>query len=163
MKQKKMMIIALAVCLVAVAGMIVALCLTGGEREAPQFVAPPFDSGAVQGIPTGAGDSWMPIYKEGMSFSAHVCGRVVIKDAAADLYFTNDAGNECWMKLRITDEEGNILGETGLLKPGEYVKSISFQSVPTAGTKIKMKIMAYEPETYYSAGAVTLNTVVGGA
>ena len=27
------------------------------------------------------------------------------------------------------------------------------------GEKIKLKIMAYEPDTYYSAGAVTLSTI----
>lgn len=30
------------------------------------------------------------------------------------------------------------------------------------GTKVKLKIMGYEPETYLSAGAVTLNTAIGG-
>ena len=31
------------------------------------------------------------------------------------------------------------------------------------GTKIKLKIMGYEPETYFSAGSATLNTAIGGA
>ncbi len=162
MKQNKTVIIASVVCLVAVVGMILALCLTSGESEPQQFVAPEFDSAAVAGTPTDADDSWTPIYKEGMEFSAHVCGRVIVNDNAADIYFTNDEGNDVWMKLRIIDTEGNILGETGLIKPGEYVRSVTFDTVPSSGTEIKMKIMAYEPETYYSAGAVSLNTVIGG-
>jgi hypothetical protein len=32
--------------------------------------------------------------------------------------------------------------------------------VPAVGANIAMKIMAYEPDTYYSLGAVTLNTTV---
>ncbi len=162
MKQNKTIVIALAVCLVAVTGMVLALCLTGGESEPSAFVAPEFDSTAVVGTPTDAGESWMPIYQDGMEFSAHICGRVMINDGLADIYFTNDEGNEVWMMLRIMDEAGNILGETGLIKPGEYVKSVKFDVVPEVGTAIKMKIMAYEPETYYSAGAVSLNTVIGG-
>ena len=30
-----------------------------------------------------------------------------------------------------------------------------------SGTPIKMKIMTYEPETYHSAGAITVNTAIG--
>lgn len=162
MKKNKTIIVATVFCLVAVVGMILALCLTGGESEPPKFVAPEFDSAAVAGTPTDADDSWTSIYKEGMEFSAHVCGRVIVNDKTADIYFTNDEGNDVWMKLRIMDEAGNILGETGLLRPGEYVKSVTFDTVPSKGTSIKMKIMAYEPETYYSAGAVSLNTTIGG-
>ena len=79
-----------------------------------------------------------------------------------DLYFTNDDGNGVWLKLRIFDGEGNIIAETGIIKPNEYVKTVTFDTVPEKGSAVKLKIMAYEPDTYYSAGAVTLNTVVGG-
>ena len=78
------------------------------------------------------------------------------------MYFTNDDGNEVWLKLRILDEEDNILAETGLLKPNQYVRTVTFDTVPENRANIKLKIMAYEPDTYYSAGAVTLNTTVGG-
>ena len=63
--------------------------------------------------------------------------------------------------LSIMDEEGNILAETGLLKPGQYVKTVQFTTLPTTGQKLTMKIMGYEPETYHSVGAVVLNTVAG--
>ncbi len=127
-----------------------------------KFTPPPFESDATYGTPADAGDSWGQIYKEGMSFSAHVCGRVVPNGNKADVYFTNDEGNSVWLKLRVLDENEKIIAETGLLKPGQYVKSIKFKSgTLTEGAKITMKIMAYEPETYYSEGAVTLTTVIG--
>ena len=122
---------------------------------------PKFETNAVSGVPKSPGESWTEIYQDGMSFSAHVCGEFKINDSSADIYFTNDSENLVWMKLRITDEKGNILGETGLLKPNQYVKSVCLDVLPETGQKIKMKIMSYEPNTYYSAGSVTLNTVVG--
>ena len=61
------------------------------------------------------------------------------------------------------DGNGNILGETGLIRPGEYVKDVALTENLTAGKKIKLKIMGYEPETYFSAGYATLNTAVGSA
>lgn len=40
------------------------------------------------------------------------------------------------------------------------MQSVTFDTVPAPGATISMKVMAYEPETYHSGGAVTLNTVV---
>ena len=81
----------------------------------------------------------------------------------AAVYLTNPAENEVRLKLRVLDGNGNILGETGLIRPGEYVKDVVLTENLTAGTKIKLKIMGYEPETYFSAGSATLNTAVGSA
>ena len=97
-----------------------------------------------------------------MNFSAHICGKVTLNESEANVFFTNDDGNKVWLKLRILDQEDNILAETGLLKPNEYIRAVTFYTVPENGATIKIKIMAYEPDTYYSAGTVTLNTTVGG-
>ena len=96
-----------------------------------------------------------------MAFKCSICGNVIASGGAADVYFTNSSEQEVWLKLRVLDEDGNIIGETGLIKPGEYVKSVSIDKDISDGSTIKLKIMAYEPETYYSAGAVTLNTKIG--
>ena len=37
----------------------------------------------------------------------------------------------------------------------------SIKQALAAGEKIKLKIMGYEPETYFSAGSATLNTAIG--
>lgn len=150
------------VCFLAVLGMVLSLALTGGKSEQAEFTPPPFETTAQSGMPNAADESWTQIYRDGMNFSAHICCKVVLNGNSADVYFTNDDGNEVWLKLRILDEEDNILAETGLLKPNEYVRTVTFDTVPENRATIKLKIMAYEPDTYYSAGAVTLNTTVGG-
>jgi len=125
-----------------------------------EFVPPEFDELAVDGkpiVPDGMG--YLEVYKEGMSFNSFVCGEVNIVDGKADIYFTNPEKNTLWMKLRVFDEKGNIIAETGLIKPNEYVKTVNFDTIPQNNSKIFMKIMTYEPNTYYSGGAVTLNTV----
>ncbi len=148
-----------AACLVTLAGMIAALYMTGDSFGNQEFTPPPFEENARIGMPEIADESWTRIYQDGMSFSAHLCGNLVIKDDAADLYFTNDIGNNVWLKLRVIDEDGNILAETGLLKPNEYVQSVKFDAV-VPSTKLKLKIMAYEPNTYYSAGSIALTPKV---
>lgn len=160
--KNKAIYLSAAVCLLAVLGMILSLILTGGNGKQATFTPPPFEAEAQSGTPNVADESWTQIYRDGMDFSAHICGKVFLNGKSADLYFTNDNGNEVWLKLRILDEEDNILAETGLLKPNEYVRTVTFDSVPENRANIKLKIMAYEPDTYYSAGAVTLNTTVGG-
>lgn len=163
MKKRKTGLAVLAVvCVCSLLFMIFALFYSGRENG---YTPPAFDRNAQSGTPTAGEDlGWSLVYQSGMNFSAHVCGKIIVTNKKADVYFTNDKGNDVWIKLRILDENEKILAETGLLKPGEYISSVRFTSLPQSGAKIKLKIMAYEPNTYYSAGSATLNTVltIGG-
>ena len=156
--------IAVAVALVALVTMIVVLCLPKEDKTVKgEFVPPAFDSAAVEGTPT-AGDElgYMECYQDGMGFRFWACGKVMMEGKNANVYLTNPESNNVWIKVRVLDTEGNILGESGLIKPGEYIKSVELSEQLAVGTSIKLKIMAYEPDTYYSAGAVVLNTQIGG-
>lgn len=161
MKKKWILPAAFAVCVLAVAVMVSALALGPEPRQLP-FTPPPFETDAVTGapqVPDALGYS--RIYQDGMTFFAWICGNVTMEGNAATVYFTNPEENTVWLKLRVLDERGNILGETGLLCPGEYVETVALAKRLPTGTKIKLKIMAYEPDTYYSEGAVTMNTTIG--
>lgn len=156
--------VAVAICLISVVALIVVLCIPEKEPTLGEFVPPAFDSAAVAGTPTVSDDlGYMECYQDGMGFRFWACGNVLLDGKNANVYLTNPEGNEVWLKVRILDANGNILGESGLLKPGEYVKSVELAKQLAAGTTIKLKIMAYEPDTYYSAGSVVLNTTIGGA
>ena len=152
-----------AVFAVALIIMIVALSI---PREAGrgEFVPPAFEAAAVTGtpeVPDGLGYS--APYQDGMAYRFAVCGNVLMDGKQALVYFTNPEENDTWTKLRIYDEAGNLLGETGLLKPNEYVQYVVLDKELAPGTPIKLKIMGYEPDTYLSAGSVVLNTQIGGA
>ena len=60
--------------------------------------------------------------------------------------------------MRLLDKDENVLGESGLIRPGEYVQSIALDNTPQDTISVTLKIMAYEPSTYRSAGAIALNT-----
>ena len=146
------------VCLLSLAVMIAALFYTSRPSEAA-FTPPPFDSSAVVGVPDVPDDlGWQELDAE--VFKASVCGKIVIHGNMADIWLTNPESNTVWLKLRVLDESGAVLGETGLIKPGEYVQTVAFDAIPPSGTPISMKLMAYQPETYYSEGVITLNTTV---
>lgn len=156
------LVLALILCFVSVAIMIVALLFTKADANSDGFAPPPFEHNALQGIPdVPDGLGWNELNAQ--VYKAYICGVVAVDNGRADIWFTNPADNSVWLKLRVYDEHGNIIGETGIIKPGEYVKSIAFTKVPTEGDSISLKLMGYEPETYYSAGSAKLNiTVTGG-
>lgn len=94
------------------------------------------------------------------AYTVALCGAPAVREGAAQLWFTNPGQNTVWLKVRIYTPDGILLGESGLLKPGQYVQAVALSPVPDAGTSIVLKVMAYEPDTYHSAGAVTLNTAL---
>ena len=161
-KRERLLSVLSVVCALSVVGMILSLTLGGRRQGEAEFTVPPFEPSAQSGLPETDDVSWSRIYRDGMSFEAYVCGNVTIRDGSADVYFTNAENNGVWLKLRAIDGDGGILGETGLLRPGEYVRTLVFERVPAAGEEIVLKIMAYEPETFRSAGAALLNTTIGG-
>lgn len=157
-KQRRPLIIATAVCALALLGMV--LALTAGEQASTVVFTPPaFDEAAQPGtpeVPESLG--WAEL--DAQAFKASVCGVFAPAGNTVDVYLTNPVSNTVWLKLRVLDTEGNILGETGLIKPGEYVQSVTLTAIPDAGANITFKLMAYQPNTYYSEGAVSLSTTL---
>lgn len=149
-------VLAAVVCAVCLGAMFFAL---GRADEAPDFVPPPFDDAAQTGTPEVPEDlGWAELDAESYKFS--VCGVFAPENGKADVWLADPADSGVWLKLRVLDEDGYTLGETGLIRPGEYVRSVTLDTVPAAGDSVILKVMAYEPETYYSAGVVSLNTTV---
>ena len=144
--------------MVCIIFMIVALCIDKKPVRGT-FTPPSFDTSAQVGTPMVKDSlAWFTPVAEGLDMKVSVCGEVIIEDTKADVYFTNHVENDVWLMLRIIDDEGNVLAETGIIKPGEYIQTVDFDIVPKNGQTIHYKVMAYEPETYYSAGAFTLQT-----
>ncbi|MDO4340614.1 MAG: hypothetical protein Q4C91_21450 [Eubacteriales bacterium] len=149
------------ICLLSVLVMTWALTKTT-EKDSSAFTPPPFEENAEQGepkVPQELGYSLL----DAEEYQVSVCGAPVVQDGEAVLYLTNPSSNEVWLKVRILDEDGQLLGESGILKPGEYVKSVSLSAVPKEDTAVQLKLMAYEPDTYYSAGAASLSTTLYAA
>ena len=158
-RQRRLMTAVAALCALSVAVMIYALVTP--KTAMGEFVPPPFDPAAVTGTPQLSDDlGWQEL--DAKEYKVGMCGKVLPNGQAVDVWFANPAENTVWMKLRLLDSKGNLLGETGLIRPGEYVRSVTLSTVPAAGTELVMKVMAYEPESYTSAGVVTLRTVIGG-
>ncbi len=150
------------ICLVLAVLSVLCLVFVGCEEEKPQFVPPAFEPNAVVGEhDVQEGQRGYGVLDARGVYKVGVCGMIIVEEGKAEVWFTNPAENTVWLKLRVQNQEtGEILGETGILKPGEYVKMLTFIKAPAVGDKIVLRVMGYEAETYYSKGEVTLNTTV---
>ena len=156
MNRTKLLSVMSILCAISLLAMI--LALNGTEAE-PVFTPPPFEENARTGTPAATAKKG---YQEldATWFRVGLCGELRVGENAVNVWFSNPEGNKVWLKLRILDENGNILGQSGILRPGEYLPAIHLSEVPAPGCIVIMKVMAYEPETYHSAGAVELHTVI---
>lgn len=158
-QNNKPLYIAGVVCAVCILFMLVALIMPRQTTKG-DFTPPPFAANVQQGVPTVSKDlGWYTPQADGLSFKVSTCREVIIEDGKADIYFTNYESNDVWLMARIMDEKGNVLAESGIVKSGEYVQTIEFDKLPKNGQTIYYKVMAYEPDTYYSAGSITLEAV----
>lgn len=155
MKKKQNCILPLAavICVLSLVLMVFALTRQDTQTVMGEFTPPPFDSTAVVGTPTVPDNlGWQEL--DAQVYKVGICGKFISKGNTADVWLTNLESNTVWMKVRVLDEKGNTLGETGIIKPGEYVQSVTLDTVPKTEKPIVLKIMAYQPDTYYSEGAV---------
>ncbi len=151
-----------AICIILIIATIISAGVIAHREPKVKFIPPEFDAEAVIGTPELPKEyAYKTFYQEPMTFSTAMCGTVFQEDGRAVIYFTNSANNKnVWLKLRIYSNSNEIIGESGLIKPGEYIRSVLLNNNVEIGTNLKMKIMSYEPETYSSMGSVTINTVM---
>lgn len=147
--------ILLAICILTVSVMIAVLAV-GKKQIKEEFTPPPFDINAVKGVPeVSGGKQWQSLDTE--TFSVSVCTDVFVSEGYAEVIFYNDPENNCFLKLRMLNKENSVISETGIIKPGEYIPRVYINSDSFSDETAVLKIMAYEPDTYYSEGAVSVN------
>lgn len=151
-----------AACAAALVVLIVVAIAPWQKQEITvgEFVPPPFEASAVAGVPDvdeSLGWSELAIRQ---GYIVKLCGELHANpDGTLPVWLYADAGNDVWIKLRILNDSGDIIGESGLLRPGEYVELVQLSDAVASGP-VTLHIMGYEPKTYYSAGAVDFQTLL---
>jgi len=155
-KKKIALCVLYALCCLSVTVMIFTIIKAKNDKDA--LTHPEFELSAATGIPSVSEElGYSPIEVE-QGYKAFVCSNLLANGSEVDIYFTSPETNTVWLMLRITDEKGTIYGQTGIIRPGEYVKTLTLNTVPVNEKNVKLKIIAYKPETYTSMGTVGLNT-----
>lgn len=151
----KRMIWLTSLCAISILIMVLALVISN-RNSAAEFVPPPFDNSAVIGVPE-VNDDLEYAEVNASVYTFLVCGKPCYDDDNLLVYLTNPSDSNVWLRLRLYDLEENMIGESGVIRPGEYIESVKVISSQKSESVV-MKIMAYEPISYFSAGVVTLNT-----
>ena len=130
------------------------------QRKNPiigEFTEPEFDIHAVAGIPAIPDEA---LKYETLNLSrdltVSLCVNLIAnkEDDKVDVYFTSDIENFAWIRIVLLNDEEEQLGSSGLLRPGEYVKSIALKKkLPQKSGVITAKVLSYEPNTYHSMGS----------
>lgn len=154
--KNKSLIIALIICVLSIGGFILAL---NSYNKSKEFVKPEFEKNVKEGMPKLTKEDGFEEFEVSDEYIVYMTGETKLEDNKLIVYFTSKKTNNVYVKLRIYKDD-EILGETGLLKPGEYIKEVKLDKSLKKDDKITLKVMGYEPETYYSAGSISLNTKV---
>ena len=129
------------------------------KKDAGKFTPPPFEENAEPGAPE-IDDERFKMFDFAGVYSAGLIGEPEARNGIVDIYFTSAETNTVWLKCKILSEDGKLLAETGVLKPGTYVKSVTLQKEIKSDTPIKYRVISYTPETYYSEGSVNIGTTL---
>ena len=153
-KQQKIIVGVMMTLLSVALVIVVVLLLRPKETVTAEFTPPAFDDSAVSGMPNAVPEALnygSPTTQNEFGFL--LCGTpAVTQDNRLRCYFTSPSSNRVWLLMKIYDGEGNLLGASGLLRPGEYVEYIALDRVLPKGSEIRIKVLSYETDTYYSKG-----------
>ncbi len=159
MDQRQRLALAIPCGLLAAALIVLTVLLATRSPETVilEFQAPPFEENALVGVPTEvlARADYRPIDVEG-NYTFAICGAPEYKDGQLIPYFASHGENEVWLLIKVYDADGSELGRSGLIRPGECLKSVALKTAPT-GETVTVKVLSYEPDTYFSRGSATVN------
>ncbi|MDD3219687.1 MAG: hypothetical protein PHC41_12685 [Lachnospiraceae bacterium] len=156
---KKQKIIIFSVFLLLVIAAILLLVV----KVMPKSYTPPkFDETAVLGEPIpDAHFAYDEISVEN-GFSFFVAGNIYQQeDGSVYLYLTNPEGSDYILQGEILDESGEVLYSTGAIKSGSYVEKLKpLKEIENKAMKVEMRIYAFEKDTWYSRGTISLNNTL---
>ena len=148
--------IVVAICIVAIA-VLVTLSVYIVYDNAFSYTPPHFDNTAITGMPSSTEDTFGYINtKYGFSFGIDAAPKC--SNSQLELNYTNPESNNVWLMISIKDKDGEKeYGKSGIIKPGEYIKSVRISK--SVSDEVSYEIYAFTPETYISQGSICLSKI----
>jgi len=145
----------------AVLTLALAVCVLFVISNQASFTPPTFEPGAAVGVPQPPEILRYTRIDAG-SFTFMIAGVLrQQEDGSLRIYFTNPEENDVYLMCEIFDADGEMIYRSGMLRPGEYVASLSPITIPgNEAVDIRINIYALEPEVFFSAGTVALGNIL---
>lgn len=119
---------------------------------------PDFDAAAVSGVPQVDERYGYSTLQVDEKYRILLCGVPANDGQTVDFFLTNPADNGVWFRAEVLNENGDVIGSTGVLRQGEYLSSITMaEPLTERETAVTLRIVAYEPDSWQSRGNVNLN------
>lgn len=157
MKNKKQILILINILIILI--LIIILLIININKKSI-FQKPKFEVNATSQIPKTV-DYENSIIDISDGYSIYIEGIPHIDKNNLIINFISIKENNIWIKIKVLDEKNNIICESGLIKPGEYLKQLKLKQKVSPNTNLTYMIIGYEKDTYLSAGTIKLNTKVG--
>ena len=160
-KSQKIIIIPVFVLVIAALVVLTVLRRSRAKSVIADFVPPLHEDNAIAGEPKDIPDNaaYGNINISDV-FSVSMCAFPSLHGNEIDLYYTNKSAADISTRFIVFDTDGNIIYESGLLNPGEYLKSVALLTVPE-DKKAKIKMLSFYPETWESAGSAEATVTFG--
>jgi hypothetical protein len=165
MSKKEICILSVLAALI-VAAVIAAFSIRGNrepERVAGEFTPPPFAENASGGAPSPdevAGLHYGEFALSDQISLSMVSTLTVDENGDVEIWMTAPATNDGWVMVRLMDQQGRVLAESGLLKANQFIRTLHLDIVPQSSGIVLAKILTYEPGTYYSMGSATAQVML---
>ena len=149
---------------VGVTALLVAIALillVAGIRKG--YRPPDFDTNAKQGTPSPDEGYLYDTVETNFGYKFGIAANLYQQeDGSVNAFFTNPSSNTVNLVCEISSKEsGDILYKTGVIRPGEYVASISrFRTFANEVIPINITVYAFESDTWYSAGTTSISTIL---
>jgi len=149
---------------IIILGLSLLLCAAGAYYYfyvySKKYNPPPVETASVEGTPEITNDAWgYSPFGIDPEFRLKVCGEPEIDGENINIYLTSMETNKVIMRCVLVseDESEKVLAESGTIKPGTYLKSIKLKEDLEPGNYgAILKVVAYDPETYFSKGTANL-------
>lgn len=145
---------------ILVALVIIIILLSVNLKNKTTFVKPKFDLNTISEIPENL-DYKSSILNVNDGYSIYINASPIVDNDNLIIDFISMSDNNIWIKVRILNSNDEIIAETGLVKPGEYLRTVELNKSISKGDAMTYMIMGYEKDSYLSAGLVKLNTRIG--
>lgn len=156
-KKKRNIAIIIAICAFVLAGVMLGAVVTYKYRP------PALAANAVYGVPE-PDESYL--YQAVDSPYGYCFGMAVNlyqqEDGSLNVYFTNPEINQVNMKCVIkTADGGTVLYESDVIAPGTYIENLKPKSkFDNVMMEVTVDIMAFEQDSWYSAGTTNVNLLL---
>ena len=126
------------------------------------FEHPDFEEAAIQGEPDVDKErfAYSPV-EVAEGYSLVLCAVPANDGQEIEFNFTNPKDNNVNLKVEVYDKSEKLLASTGVLKPGEYLKSVTLKEpLEERETPVNVRFMSYDPKNWTSKGNVNLELVI---